>query len=75
MIQTNLLLSIGFSLVSNFTNVVPVRPEAVPTKIDDLKHYVVGSPNSPIHLYLVDRQGTEFWLDGGVVYSYRTSGS
>jgi len=75
MVNTNALLNIAFTLITNFTRVVSVPNDAVPHDVGDLARYVVGSSSSPVHLYLVDRKGTEFWIDDGVVYNYRSPGS
>jgi hypothetical protein len=75
MVDTNALLSIAFSLIANFTNVVQVPSDAVPQNPADLSKFVVGSPSSPTDLYLVHRKGTAFWISGGVVYRYRSPGS
>ncbi len=75
MIDTNALLSVAFSLIANFTNVVPVPSDAVPQYPADLAKCVVGSPSSPTDLYLVHKRGTEFWINGGVVYRFRSPGS
>jgi hypothetical protein len=40
-----------------------------------LSKCVIGSPHSPIDLYLVDRRGTEFTIAEGVVQSYYSAGS
>ena len=61
MILTNALLSIGFSIVSNFTNVVPVPADAVPTSVEDLREFVILCPPYvlvPLQLSLVHRRGT-----------------
>jgi len=47
MIDTNQLLSIAFTLISNFTKVVEIPPDRVPQRRDDLQKIVVGSPRSP----------------------------
>ena len=75
MVDTNALLSIAFSLITSFTNVVSVPSDAVPHDRADLTKILVGSPSSPTDLYLVDRKGTEFSISGGVVYRYRSPGS
>jgi hypothetical protein len=67
MIETNALLIIGFSLIAGFSNVVHIPDGAVPTKVEDLQKCVVGSPHSPVDLYLVDKLGREFWIRDGVV--------
>jgi hypothetical protein len=73
MIDTNALLSIAFSLIANFTNVVPVQPEAVPQNQQDLVKLVVRP--QPLSVYLIHRLGTEFWIDWGIVRGYRSPGS
>lgn len=75
MVDTNALLSIAFAMIADFTNVVHVPPSAVPQKPDDLVMCVIGSPSSPVELYLVHRKGTEFRIARGVVQSYRCPGS
>src|SRR5258706_6030121 len=75
MVDTNALLSIAFTLISNFTNVVPLSPKAVPQKPEDLQGYVIGSPNSPVDAHLVGRYGTEFWIRRGAIHGYSSPGS
>src|SRR5258706_751083 len=70
MVDTNALLSIAFSMIVNFTNIVEVPPNAVPQKPDDLVRCVIGSPSSPIHLILRHHSGTEFWIGHGAIYGY-----
>src|SRR5664279_1225598 len=75
MVDTNALLSIAFSIIGSFTNVVHVLSGAAPDQLSDLSKCVIGSPHSPIDLYLVDRRGTEFTIAEGVVQSYYSAGS
>src|SRR6185295_13042536 len=75
MIATNALLSIGFSIISNFANVVPIPEGYVPQSRSDLQAVVVGSPYSPTDLYLIHKRGTSFWIRDGVVYRYLHPGS
>src|SRR5438477_12788280 len=75
MVATNELLSIGFGIIASFTNIVRIPSDAVPTKPDDLKKYVVGSPRSPVDLLLVHRDGTRFWITDGAVSWFCTPGS
>ena len=72
MIDTNQLLSIAFTLISNFTNVVEIPGDHVPTRREDLKEIVVGSPASPLAIYMAHRLGDEFWLEHGVVQQYQS---
>jgi hypothetical protein len=76
MIDTNALLSVGFSLVAAFADVVKI-PDGIPTKAEDLQKYVVSGP-PPIpatDLYLVDRRRRQFWIHDGAVYSFSSPGS
>ena len=75
MVDTNALLALAFTLVSNFTQIVTVPSFAVPRTTNDLESYVIGSPNRSIDVYLVHKRGTEFWIRNGVVGAYRNPGS
>ncbi len=70
MIDTNQLLSVAFSLISSFTNVVNIPSATVPQQRDDLARIVVGGPYSPLDLWLVCKGGDEFWIRRGVVNQY-----
>src|SRR6266404_3541684 len=70
MVDTNQLLSIAFTLISNFANVVEIPRQEVPQLREDLTKVLIGSPHSPVDLYLVHKRGSEFWLSDGVVYQY-----
>jgi hypothetical protein len=70
MLDTNLLLAVAFPLVSNFAQIVHIPESSVPHSAQDLVQTVVGSPASPVDLYLKHRDGTEFWLRGGAVGGY-----
>ena len=69
-ILTNALLSIGFSLVANFTNVVPVPKALVPTRVQDLRAYEIGSGSWPVDLNMAHKRGTYFEIKHGVVIEY-----
>src|SRR5271157_5827328 len=75
MVLTNALLSIGFSLIANFTNVVPVPADSVPVRAEDLRQFVVGTYRSPVDLHVVHRRGTIFGIRDGVVYLFEDPGS
>jgi hypothetical protein len=79
MFDTNALLSIAFSMIASFTNIVEVPPEAVPTQPGDLQRCVIGrpgsGPGSALHLILTHRKGTEFWIGNGAIYAYSSPGS
>jgi len=70
MVNTNELLSIAFALVANFTNVVHIPPEAVPQRREDLSKVLIGSPGSPLDVFLVHTNGYKFSIRGGVVDYY-----
>jgi hypothetical protein len=70
MIDTNQLLSITFALISSFTKVVEVPSDQIPKSREDLTKIVIGSPYSPVDVYVVHRKGSEFWIRGGVVHQY-----
>jgi hypothetical protein len=75
MIDTNLLLSIGFSIITNFANVVHLPDNAVPKSPADLQRCLIGSPYSPIDLFLEDRQEKCFEISDGVVCRYSSPDS
>ena len=75
MVDTNALLSIGFAIVANFTNIVHVPPAEVPTTINDLQKYIVGSPNRPIDLSLQLKNGAYYWIFEGVVQGFESPGT
>lgn len=75
MIDTNALLSIAFSMIASFTNIVEVPPAWVPTKASDLERCIIGRPGWPVHLILTHHSGTEFWINNGAIYSYSSPGS
>jgi len=68
--DTNALLSIAFSIVSNFCNVVSVPPEAVPQSTNDLATYSIGRQYFPLDMYLRHKHGTQFWIRNGAVQIY-----
>jgi len=79
MLDTNTLLSIAFSIIANFTNIVEVPPWGVPTKPGDLQRCIIGrpgsGPGSAVHLILTHYKGTEFWIRDGAIYAYSSPGS
>ena len=75
MVDTNQLLSIAFTLISNFTNVVEIPTDHVPTRRQDLVKLVVGSPVSPVDIYMAHRLGDEFWFRDGIVHQYQSPDS
>lgn len=75
MVDTNQLLSIAFTIISSFTNVVHIPPDRVPQDRADLQKIVIGSPHSPLDLWLVHKRGDEFWICDGVVQQYQSPDS
>jgi len=75
MVNTNELLSIAFSLIANFTNVVHVPPEGVPHSPADLTRIVLIHPTTRFDLYLAQREGYEYWIRDGVVQGYASPDS
>jgi len=74
MIDTNVLLSIGLSLIQTFNGVVPAYRGAVPRTVDDLRTVHAGYPGST-ELYVIDRRGTEYWVAKGAICGYRCADS
>jgi len=75
MVDTNALLSIAFSMLANFSNIVEVPHQAVPMGVDDLEKCVLGSPNSPVDVTMVHKKGTRFFISRGSVCDFCTPGS
>src|SRR5437660_852324 len=76
MFDTNALLTIAFSIISNFTSVVAISPlTPIPQKPEDLSFWHIGGPRTPVWMYLVHRQGTLFWIGRGAVEAYASPGS
>ena len=75
MLDTNALLTIAFSLISNFTNVVHVPPEGVPHSRADLTKIGIINPTTRFDLWLVQREGYEYWIRDGVVQGYASPDS
>jgi len=68
MILTNLLLSFGFSIATNFGHMAALPSDLVPTTPQDLKSYRVGDFHSPANLYLQHNRGTTFAIEDGAVW-------
>lgn len=75
MIDTNALLSIAFSIVSNFTNAVYIPPHSVPQNTSDLEAFGVARHLYPVDVYLRHKKGTQFWIINGAVQLYYTPGT
>jgi len=75
MLDTNQLLSIAFSLIANFTNVVHVPPQGVPHSRADLTRIGIINPTTRFDLWMVQREGYEYWIRDGVVQGYASPDS
>src|SRR6185369_9482790 len=75
MLDTNQLLSIAFSLIANFTNVVHVPPQGVPRSRADLTRIGIINPTTRFDLYLLQREGYHYWIRHGVVQGYASPNS
>ena len=73
--ETNTILALAFTVISNFAASVHVAPEAVPRGTNDVEAFTIGRPCFPLDLYLRDRRGDQFWIRHGVVCLYQTPGS
>jgi hypothetical protein len=67
MIDTNLLLTIGFSIVTNFTSIVPVPDQDVPKSPNDLRIYRIGTVRSPTDFFLISSSEANYEIVEGVV--------
>ena len=47
----------------------------IPVGVENVRSYLVGSPDSPVDLSFVCRNGNIFWIHDGVVYRFQTPGS
>jgi HEAT repeat protein len=75
MIDTNELIAVCLTLVSNFANTIQAPPGEVPTNIGDVASYVVGTPNSPFDVQVTSRAGAAFGMRDGMIYYYRSPNS
>src|SRR5215472_9023076 len=75
MIDTNALLTIAFTLVSNFLSKVDVPEVKLPLDRRDAKQFHAGSFYAPTKTYLSLRSGTEFWIEYGVVQMFASASS
>lgn len=69
MINTNLLISIGFAIITNFVQHVPIPDANAPKAQSDLTNFRVGSPHSPLDLAVRGPSESLFVIiDGSVQY-------
>jgi hypothetical protein len=71
MIATNILLNIGFSMVTAFAHVLSIPDEDIPKGTNDLYRYIAGLP-TPTSLYLYTTNGASFEIGHGMVEMFST---
>ena len=74
MINTNLLLSIGYSIVTNFAHLVPIPEKDIPMAPSDLRIYAVGPGHSPVDFRMVNRaSGANYEVVDAVVQYFQSA--
>jgi hypothetical protein len=68
--DTNAILSVALTIISNFAHTVPVAPEAVPRGFDDVVKFTIGRRYFPLDLYLRSKRGDDYWIREGAVTIY-----
>jgi hypothetical protein len=72
MVDTNLLFSIGFSIITNFANVVPLPEQDVPLNAAGLHVYAVGTSHSPTDFRMATGNGANYEIVDGVVQYFQS---
>ena len=72
MVNTNVLLTIGLSIVGHFCDAINLDPALRPRNVSDFQRYVVGSPYSSVDLAIFAKHGTVFNISDGVVVRMAT---
>lgn len=75
MVDTNLILSIGFTIISNFAATVPVPMADVPRSAANVQKVMIGSPSRPDDLFLWEANGARFTVSDGTVEYFESPGS
>ncbi|HVV73959.1 MAG TPA: hypothetical protein VHI52_21070 [Verrucomicrobiae bacterium] len=75
MIDTNLLLGIVFSIITNDMSRVPAPDDCIPKSINDIRIKGVGSPNSPIDIAVQCRGGAHYIISDGIVHNFNSNRS
>jgi hypothetical protein len=70
--DTNAVLGLALTIISNFASVVHVAPESVPRDKDSVAVFTIGRRFFPLDMYLKDKRGDQFWIMHGVVGLYET---
>jgi hypothetical protein len=74
--DTNLLMSLGFSIISNFAGLVPLPEKAAPPQsLAQLRKCLIGSPKSPADISFWGTNGCSYHISGGFVNSFDCPGS
>lgn len=75
MVDTNALLTAALALISEFHGAIKVPQPQFLQSPSAIRRAVVGSPSSPIDVFLEDKHGTSYSISGGAVYRYETANS
>src|SRR5438552_2390954 len=75
MLDTNLLVNIGLSMITNFADTIGIPQDWVPRATTDVVACTVGDPIGPTSLHLVSRGGIQFWIGRGAVRGFTCPGS
>jgi hypothetical protein len=70
MFDTNLILGITFTIISNFNAAVNVPVMDNITNVNQLSRAVVGSPGRPTDVFIIDRESNRFDIVGGAVIRF-----
>lgn len=75
MIDTNLLLGMVFSIITNNMSRVPAPDDCIPKTTNDLRIDGVGSPHSPIDVSVQCRGGAQYLISDGIVHRFDSNRS
>lgn len=75
MVDTNLLLGIVFSIITNDMSRVPAPDDCVPKSPNDLRIEHVGTPYSPIDVFVRCRGGAQYIISDGIVHNFDSNRS
>lgn len=74
-INTNALISLSVSVVTNFAQLVGIGDYRVPADRTELSQCMIGDGVSPTAVYFEDQSGYRFWVRNGVVWRFSAPGS
>jgi hypothetical protein len=72
LIESNLLVGLALTLVSNFTASVHIPYESVQCRASPTARLRIGSLYSPVDVFLMYSNGTSFWIRDGAVESFES---